>query len=577
MNIPNHAASIAVSEEDRKLTYGELHDRAGRLAAHLRALGAGPETLVGLCFPRSVSLVVGAVGIMKSGAAYLPIDPYTPSERMAAMLSDSKTRIVVASESAAALVPKGDWQVITLDCAGNGSGFPEPAGADVEFPLERLAYVIYTSGSTGKPKGVEITHANLDHLIRWHHRAFAVSGADHATLFASPGFDASVWEMWPYLVKGATLHIPLDSIRATPAALRDWMLKERITVSFLPTALAERMLDLKWPPAQTSLRFLLTGADTLRHRPPAGLPFEFVNNYGPTECTVVATSGIVPPGEDSNELPSIGRAIDGAIIDIRNGEILIGGAGVARGYRFQPALTSERFIDDVVHGRMYRTGDMAALLPNGEIAFQGRADDQIKIRGFRIEPNEIVRALAKNPLVRESAVVLRGPVDTDKRLVAYIVPNSATELSERGLQEALRKSLPDYMMPSVFVMIDALPYTENGKLDRNALPDPSPANIVRDDEFEAPGNPLEEQVAATVCELLHLDRAGINDNFFLLGGHSLFGAQLVDRLNRDFEVDLTLRAVFDYPTVAGLASVIEEAILERVESMSEEEAQRLLS
>lgn len=532
MNLPNHTAGIAVSEESRKLTYLELHNRASRLAAQLRSLGAGPETLIGLCVPRSISLVVGAVGIFKSGAAYLPIDPGSPSERMAAMLTDSQTRIVVATEPAAALLPHGDWQVITLDRDGNGAGFPEPAYADREFPADRLAYVIYTSGSTGTPKGVEVTHRNLDHLVRWHQQAFGVTKADHATLFTSPGFDASVWEMWPYLTNGARLHIPADSIRANPAALRDWMLKEKITVSFLPTALAERMLDLKWPSAQTSLRFLLTGADSLRRRPPAGLPFQFINNYGPTECTVVATSGVVLPrglsSDDDSQLPSIGRAIDGALIEIQDGELLIGGAGVGRGYRNQPALTAARFFQHPQHGRMYRTGDLAAVLPNGEIAFHGRSDDQIKIRGFRIEPNEIVRALAKNPLVRESAVALRGQLDLERRLIAYIVPNSATELSERGLQEGLRKLLPDYMIPSAFIMVNELPYTENGKLDRSALPEPSAINTIRDDEFEAPTNPLEDQVASIVCELLHLDRVGINDNFFLLGGHSLFGAQLVD-------------------------------------------------
>ena len=565
MNIPN-LTSVAVSAVDGKITYTELNRRADSLAARLKSLGAGPETLIGLYFPRSISFVVGAVGIMKSGAAYLPIDPSTPADRVAAMLVDSQTRLVIASDPAA--VPQGDWKVITVDGSEAAS---EPVQ---EFPLDRLAYVIYTSGSTGTPKGVEITHANLEHLIRWHNRAFSVTESDHATLFASPGFDASVWEMWPYLVKGATLHIPPDSIRAVPAALRDWMLKEKVTIGFLPTALAERMLDQKWPAAQTSLRFLLTGADTLRRRPPAGLPFQLVNNYGPTECTVVATSGVVTQGAG---MPSIGAAIDGAVIDIRDGEILIGGGGVARGYRNHPRLTAERFIHHPEHGRMYRTGDLAAWLPNKEITFEGRADDQIKIRGFRIETNEIVCALATNPLVRESAVVLRGPIDVEKRLVAYVVPNSAAELSERSLQESVRKSLPDYMMPAVFVMLAALPYTENGKLDRNALPEPNAANTIRDGDFAAPTNSLEGKIAEIICELLHLDRVAINDNFFLLGGHSLLGAQLVDRLNRDFSVELTLRSVFDYPTVEDLASEIEAAILDRVESMSEEEAQRLLS
>jgi len=544
MNIPNNTR-IAISTEIAKLTYAELHQRADSLAASLKAKGVGPESLIAICLPRSIDFVIAAVGIMKSGAAYLPIDPSTPQARIDAMLADAQTAIVIRD------IPTDAGEAPARD-----------------FDPTRLAYVIYTSGSTGTPKGVEVTHANLNHLISWHNNAFNITENDHATLFASPGFDASVWEMWPYLAKGATLHIPPDSIRATPALLQDWMLKEKITVSFLPTALAERILDRKWPAAQTSLRFLLTGADTLRRRPPAGLPFQLINNYGPTETTVVATSGLVTSGES---IPSIGHAIDGAIIEIRDGEILIGGGGVARGYRNQPALTAERFIEHPVHGRMYRTGDLGSWLPNKETAFEGRADDQIKIRGFRIEPNEIVRALAQNPLVRESAVILRD------HLTAYIVPNSAEPLSERSLQETLRKSLPDYMMPAAFVSLDTLPYTENGKLDRQALPEPDASNTIRDEEFEAPQNPLEEKLAEIICELLHLKSVGINDNFFLLGGHSLLGAQLVDRVNRDFTIELTLRSVFDYPTVAGLAEAIEAAILDKVESMSEEEAQRLLN
>jgi amino acid adenylation domain-containing protein len=554
MNIPN-SQSLAIVSEKESITYADLHRRSASLAAHLRTKYKTPNPVVALRIPRSIDLVIGALAILDSGAAYLPIDPSTPQDRIDAMLSDAGLEITVTSRD----IPQPDRE-----------NHPTHNDAD-------LAYVIYTSGSSGSPKGVEVTHANLSHLIRWHNRAFSVTAADHATLFSSPGFDASVWEMWPYLTQGATLHIPPDEIRTSPSALRDWMLKEKITISFLPTALAERMLDLKWPPAQTALRFLLTGADTLRRRPPQGLPFTFVNNYGPTECTVVSTSGIVK-SDPTNEIPSIGQPIDNAIIEILdNGELLIGGSGVARGYRNQPALTQEKFLDHPTHGRMYRTGDLASWLPNGDIAFHGRADDQIKIRGFRIEPNEIVRALSSNPMVRESAVLLRGPIDTEKRLIAYIVPNSATTLSERGLQETLRKSLPEYMMPAAFVLIDSLPYTENGKLDRNALPDPTPYNTIRDDAFEAPSNALEEKIAAIVSELLHTSAIGVEDNFFLLGGHSLLGAQLVDRLNRDFQVELTLRSVFDYPTVAGLASEIEAAILERIDSMSEEEAQRLLN
>ena len=251
-------------------------------------------------------------------------------------------------------------------------------------------------------------------------------------------------------------------------------------------------------------------------------------------------------------------------------------ASIARGYRNRPDLTAERFLT-IGGRRFYKTGDLAQWLPDGQIAFLGRVDDQIKIRGFRIEPNEIAAALEGNPTVRSSAVIALDAGGGEMRLIAYIIPNAETQLTERGLQESLRKTLPDYMIPSAFVKVDYLPVTENGKLNRAALPEPTAENTIRDEEFVAPSTPLEEQVAAIVCELLRIDRVGIHDNFFLLGGHSLMGTQLIGRVNRAFGVDLTLRAVFDAPTVASLSETVEQTLLDKLSHMSEEEAQRLLS
>ena len=568
--------ALAVSTDSSQLTYRQLNANADRLADQLRSLNVGKEVVVGLCFPRSAALVVGALAVLKAGGAYLPIDPKIPKERLAFMLQDAGVRVLIAPECERQGLPSGSWEVIGLSPGGENGLQDCPAAHTAAASPEDLAYVIYTSGSTGTPKGVEVTRGNLDNLVHWHQRAFGVTASDRATLIASPGFDAAVWELWPYLATGASVHIPGESIRTSPAELRDWMVARGITISFLPTALAERMLDLDWP-APGHLRYLLTGADTLRRRPPAGLPFRLVNNYGPTECTVVATSGVVDPNGDSKSLPPIGSPIDGLTVEIRDGELYVGGSGVARGYRNRPELTAERFQTDLQRGiRFYRTGDLARWLPDGQIAFEGRVDDQIKIRGFRIEPGEIVQALCRIPAVRDGAVVEADAGAGEKRLVAYVVAKPGAVLSDRALRTALRDHLPDYMIPSGFMVLDAIPSTENGKVDRARLPLATPENCLRDDEFIAPSTPLETSVATILCDLLRVERLGLRDNFFLLGGHSLLGTQLIERVNKTFGVELPLLAVFENPTIGDLAETIEKAILARLESMSEDEAVQLV-
>ncbi len=410
---------------------------------------------------------------------------------------------------------------------------------------------------------MQISHANLLNLIEWHRNAFGVTPADKATMHASPGFDASVWELWPHLAAGATVQIVDEAVRTTPELLRDWMVSNNITISFLPTALAEAVIELPWP-EQTPLRLLLTGADTLRRRPPADLPFALVNNYGPTECTVVATSGRVLCSGD--ELPSIGSPISNLQVHIVDehqrpvpqgtaGELLIAGASVSRGYLNLPELTNEKFIADPFSNqpgaRAYRTGDLGRMLPDGQIVFLGRIDDQIKIRGYRIEPQEISAVLDRHPSVKASRVAASAENPGEKRLVAYLVLSSDVEPGAGELRAFLGEHLPDHMVPSTFVRLTELPVSLNGKIIQSDLPIPTDLNTLQEDVPEAPQSPTEEALATMISGLLR-KQIGRNDNFFALGGHSLMGAEIINRIHAAFGVELPLLSLFDGPHGAGV-------------------------
>jgi amino acid adenylation domain-containing protein len=584
-------SALALVAAESQWTYRELDTRANQLAHLLRSLGVGPDVPVGLCAGRSVDLVVGALGILKAGGAYVPLDPAYPANRLSMLLNDSQAPVLVTHPGVADQLPSGNWRTVVVEADGmEGVRYPSVPPV-VETKAGDLAYIIFTSGSTGRPKGVQIPHASLLNLVVWHQRTFGITPADRATLHASPGFDAAVWEVWPYLTAGASLYLVDDAVRHAPEPLRDWMVAQGITISFLPTALAQYMVDLEWP-RETALRVLLTGADTLRRYPPATLPFALVNNYGPTECTVVATSGTVPPGEGEGELPPIGRPIDNTHVYIVDeqfrpvpagtpGEMLIGGAGVARGYLHLPELTAERFLPDPFSqdpgARLYRTGDLARALPDGQIAFLGRLDDQVKILGYRIEPQEIATVLDRHPSVSVSLVVAHSDASGEKRLVAYVVPAAEARLNASALRTFLSESLPEYMIPALFVPLVQLPLSSHGKLDRAALPEPTPENTLEDAAFEAPRSQTEECVAGILTALLGGRRVGMDDNFFNMGGHSLLGAQTIARIRETFGVELSLRSLFDDPTVRGISAEIERLILAKVEAMSEDEAQRILA
>ena len=411
--------AVALMSRGESITYRELAKRANQLANYLIALGVGPETIVGLCLDRSPESVMCALAVLKAGGAYLPLDPAYPSERLLFMLNDARPRVLITRAELAGKFSEGPWKGVSIDRDREIENYSTGSPANQATP-DSLAYVIYTSGSTGRPKGVEITHASLLNLVSWHRREFKVTGQDRASHLASVGFDAAVWEVWPYLTAGASLHLPDEATRISPELLRDWLLANEITISFLPTALAERVMTLEWP-ANTALRFLLTGADTLHRYPTENLPFELVNNYGPTECTVVATSGRVQTGVAG--LPTIGRPIDNTqvyILDEKlqrvpagaSGELCVGGAGVARGYLNRPELTAKQFVPDPFaakpEARLYRTGDLARYLGGGEIAYLGRIDEQIKILGHRIEPNEFEAVLDRHPAIASSVVTARG-------------------------------------------------------------------------------------------------------------------------------------------------------------------------
>lgn len=583
--------AVAVVANGEALTYRGLDVRATRLAHHLLSLGVGPDQWVVLCLDRSAALVVGALGVLKTGAAYVPLDPAWPSDRLLFMLKDSGSAVVITQRSSASHLPPGRWQVVDLDRdADQIARYPVALSKVLPNPQD-LAYMIYTSGSTGQPKGVQITHGGLLNLVCWHQRAFGIVPADRATLLASPGFDASVWELWPYVCAGASVHVPDKTLRNDAAGLRDWLVAQRITIAFVPTALAEMMIAMEWP-AGMPLRAMLTGADTLHRFPPPGLPFALINNYGPTECTVVATSGVVPVAGAAASQPSIGRPIANTEVFILDehlqqvpagttGELHVGGEGLARGYLNQPALTAEKFIphpfSSVPGSRLYKTGDLARYLPDGEIAFIGRIDDQIKIRGYRIEPGEIATTLGQHPTVLSSYVMAREDCKAEKQLVAYVVPTPGSRPSYGELRDFLLTHLPEYMVPSVFVSLDSLPLTANGKVDRRALPLPHESNLLRQGPCDLAQTLVEKRVAVIVANLLGLPQVGVNDNFFLLGGHSLLGTQVIARVRESFNVELSLRTLFESPTVAHLSAEIERLLMVKLEGMSEEEAQRRLS
>ena len=565
--------AVAVVYEAEQLSYEELNQRANQLAHYLGSLGVGPGARVGILMTRSLEMVVALLAVLKAGAAYVPLDPDYPSQRLLFMLEDAGAPVLLSQQRLHDSVAAAEATVVLVDSDWDRIKHATVANPQTLVTSELPAYVIYTSGSTGVPKGVSVTHRSLLNLVDWHLREFEVSENDRATQLAGLAFDASVWELWPYLAAGATVHLPPDDIRISPAGLQDWLLSRNITISFLPTPMAERMLSLAWP-AQVALRRVLTGGDKLSQHPNGCIPFQLVNNYGPTENTVVATSGLVPVERGADWSPAIGRPIDNVrtyLLDDNGyvvpsgvpGELYIGGESLALGYLNRPELTSERFIPDPFSeqagARMYRTGDRARYRADGELEFLGRTDEQVKIRGFRIELNEIEAVLNAHPSIGEAVLLAREDVPGDKRLVAYVVARpDAPSFTSSELREHLGAQLPQYMIPAAFVFLEALPLTPNGKIDRQALPAPDQARPELGKEFVAPRTGVEEILAGIWEELLDVRPVGVRDDFFSLGGHSLLGVRLMARIESSFGQNLPLASLFQGATVEKLAGLLHE-------------------
>lgn len=563
--------AVAVVFEGQQLTYRELNHKANQLAHHLIAQGIGPEVLVGICVERSIEMIVGLLGIFKAGGAYLPLDPSYPQERLNYMLSDSQVSVLLTQQRLVEKLPEHQAQIFCLDADWNLICESSAENPNSGVRAANLAYVIYTSGSTGQPKGVLIPYQGLLNLVFWHQRTFEITAADRATQLAGMAFDASVWEIWPYLSAGASIYLGPPNILGSLHDLRDWLISQQITICFVPTPLVEGLLTLEWN-ERCAVRMLLTGGDTLHHYPSTVIPFGLVNNYGPTENTVVTTSCLITPNQQQDVLPVIGRPISNTQVYILDrhlqlvpiglpGEIHIGGNSLARGYLNRPELTQERFIPNIfsddASSRLYKTGDLARYLPDGNIEYIGRIDNQVKIRGFRIELGEIEALLAQHSGIRELAVIARADISGDKRLVAYVVPqHERPQIGE--LRSFLQEHLPSYMVPNFFMFLDTLPLTANGKIDRRTLPAPDLSNQESGEIFVAARDDLEQELTEIWELVLNVKPIGIQDNFFDLGGHSLLAVRLFSQIEQTFGKNLPLATLFRAPTIEQLASFLRQ-------------------
>jgi amino acid adenylation domain-containing protein len=558
-----------------EMTYEELNSRSNQLARHLRSLGIAPEVRVGILMDRSPNLIVALLGILKAGGAYVPLDPAYPAERLAVMLEDAEARVLITQARFLDALSKYKGRTVCLDADWDAIAQQNDERLISGAHAGNLAYVIFTSGSTGTPRGVQITHGALLNLVHWHQRTYGVSSRDRATQLAGVGFDASVWEVWPYLTTGASLHLADEETRLSPEGLRDWLVDKKITISFLPTPLAEQTLSMDWPP-QVAMRTMLTGGDRLSSYPPPSLPFELVNHYGPTEYTVVTSFARLKPDQGDQTQPPIGRPISNTTIYVLDvnlnpvpvgvaGELHVGGAGLARGYVNQPGLTAERFIPHPFSAepgaRLYRTGDLARYRPNGDLEFLGRVDHQVKIRGVRIELGEIEAVLCRHDGVREAVTVVIGDQANNKRIIAYFTPSSDVAPAVKELRSFISQHLPDYMVPSVFILMDELPLTANGKVDRRILPALADIPGIADEQAITPRTPTEEVLAGIWSEVLGAKDIDLNKTFFELGGHSLLATRVMSRVHEVFKVELPLQKLFAEPTVSRLAAAIDDAVL----------------
>jgi amino acid adenylation domain-containing protein len=571
--------AIALIEGTDRITFGELNRRANQIADYLLSRGLGTQLPVGVLVERSIDMVAALLGVMKAGHPYLPLDPSYPRQRIASMMENSRTPLVLTHRGLKALLLDS---VDALRLDGDSEAIDRRSSSDpaiLETP-DQLAYVIYTSGSTGRPKGVEGTHHGAINRFEWMWRAWPFQPGEATCLKTALGFVDSVWEIFGPLLKGVCAVIIPDEIVLQPERFVDLLHGHRVTRIVLVPSLLRVLLD-QVPDLQNrlpDLRLCVTSGETLpldlAKRCRAALPGTILLNlYGSSEVAADVTCEEVKNLEGTSSVP-IGRPIDNVqiyILDSRmrpvpigvRGEIYAGGDCLARGYCGQPELTAERFVLDPFSNsqskRLYKTGDLGRYLPDGRIEYLGRADNQVKLRGFRIEPGEIESILNEHPLLRESVVTVAGQTPESQHLVAYVTGPENAVPGTAELRQYLKARIPDYMIPSIFIALAGLPLLANGKVNRNALPPVQPNQIADGDACITPRNDTEAGLASIWQQLLGIERIGINSNFFELGGHSLLGMQLLARIRKVFEVELPVRCLFEEPTILGLGLEIEKA------------------
>jgi amino acid adenylation domain-containing protein len=589
--------AVAVSGASGQLTYAELNSRANALAARLRAAGAERGSLVALFVERDVEMVVAVLAILKTGSAYLPIDPMYPRERAAFMLDDASARILVTRRGMDDSFAPTDVARVFVDAHDEDSlNAPIDAGA----AAGDLAYVIYTSGSTGKPKGVMVTHHNVTRLFDATAHWYEFSENDVWSLFHSIAFDWSVWELWGALLHGGRVVVVPHATTRSPEDMLDLLWRERVTMLGQTPSAFRQLVAADAARAAIeplSLRFVIFGGEALdvnMLRPwitRRGDQYpRLVNMFGITETTVHVTFRPIterdldrrvrsPIGEPIPDLRLLVLDSAGQPVPVGvPGELVVGGDGVARGYLNRPELTASRFIPDPASSdpaaRLYRSGDLARRLPDGDIEYLGRIDQQVKIRGFRIELGEIESTLARHPAVEQCAVIVRNDAADDPRIVAYVVPRAGAAASAAEMLGFVRASLPDYMVPSTIVTLASLPLTANHKLDVAALPRPERTESASLRPYVAPATEIETAIAAAWSRLLGVERVGVDDDFFELGGHSIMATALTGWLREHFRVAFPVYAIFESPTVRGMADRVQalaaDAAEPRIESPREE-------
>ena len=591
--------AVALVCGETQLTYRQLQQRATALAHTLRQQGIGPEQVVGLYAGRSLDLVIGMLAILQAGGAYLPLDVASPPARLAQLLQQAGVSLLLTQSPLRDRLPQGPWQILCLDSDLSAA----PAELDCPAQPEHLAYVMYTSGSTGLPKGVAVSHRAITRLVL-NTNYVTISAGDRLAFASNISFDAATFEVWGALLNGATVVEVPPGLNLAAHAFAAFLQETGCQILFLTTALFNQLIQLA-PDAFASLSYVLFGGEAVtpslvRELLLHNAPEHLLHVYGPTENTTFSTWYPVQEVPTTAQTVPIGRSISNSEVYVLDeqlrlvpvgapGELYVGGEGLARGYHRQPDLTAERFIphpfSEEPGARLYRTGDQVRWREDGVLEFLGRMDQQVKIRGFRIEPAEIETILAESPSIQKCAVMVRKDKNGEKSLVAYIVPRPDQEIMPAKMRAYLKTRLPDYMLPSAWVVLDHLPLTDNGKVDRRALPEPEWTSLRHTTDYVAPDTSVEQKLADIWRQVLGVEQVGIHDDFFDLGGHSLLAMRIISQVRDTFHIEIPLKSLFVASTVSELALVIVQRQQEEAEprpdtassALGQERARQLLA